>query len=102
MALICFETYDSPQAKRKAQKGAKRGIPTGKANDFLLVDDDDRSTQGQGAIAAVFHQEPGSDCHGLAYTTIGWEYKRDNCRRVGRNHLPESWKKAFDEYLSRG
>ena len=100
MSLICYETYDFPRAKRAAQKGAKRGKPTGKANDYQLVDTTDRTTRGHGAIAPVYHQEPGEDCHGLAYTSVGWEYLATRCRRIGRCHLPTNWAKAFRRYLT--
>jgi len=71
MSLICYETYETPQTKRKAQQGATRSKATGQAQDYVLVDTEDKTHDGLGAIAPVYHQEIGSDCLGLAYAGVG-------------------------------
>lgn len=97
--LICYETYRTPQAKRKAQRGAFRGKTTGQAQDYILVDTKDRTHNGYGAIAPIYEQEVGSDCLGLAYCSIGWEFLRTRCRKIGRASMPKQWRDSFNRYL---
>lgn len=97
--LICYETYDSARAKRRAQKGAKRGVVTGLADDYMLVDRDDYTSVGFGAIAPIYVQAVGSDCAGLSYCGVGHGFLRARCRRIGRKSMPAPWRESFRRYL---
>lgn len=97
--MICYEEYGSPKEKQAAKKGAKRGHPTGKAKGYLLADLDDISPDGTiGAVSSIFDLWAGYGVIGLAYISVSRDYLRKNCRRVGRNYIPEDWNAAFDNF----
>jgi hypothetical protein len=97
-----YEDYASPAEKRNAQKGAKRGQPSGKARGYIFVFDEN-GVNGSGcydAVASVFDVEPGCDDPkgNLASTGVSIDYLRTRCRKVGGCHLPPKWKERWNYY----
>lgn len=103
----CYEEYESTKEKRQATKnGCKRSKPTGKARGYLLTDGNGSTSSAQGSmfgvVSSVFDVAPGGPPVSLCFCTASLNYIRDNCRLVGRCHLPPEWKKAFDRYEEKG
>lgn len=102
-----YEEYKNPKEKRQAQKGAKRGKPTGKARGYAFIFDENGSFISSGTpcyegLAPLMETEQGAslkECP-LACTNIAHEYLRENCRRVGIKHLPADWKSKAIECKS--
>ena len=91
-----YEDYDTPKAKRKAQKGAKRGKRTNQANGYISVAWCNGLTPGKSpcvdALVSVSHQDPGAGpTTGIASSGVSLDYLRDNCRRIARNEVPNEW-----------
>ena len=62
--VYIYEEYNSPKAKRTAQKGATRGQPTGKGRGFIFVFDRWATYYSAGVrcvegVASVFRLDPG-------------------------------------------
>lgn len=102
-----YEEYKTPQDKRRAQVGAKRGQPTGKARGYILVWDDD-GFWGAGheycynALGSICELEEGEAPRMIGHVTPSHGYLGEKCRRVGREHMPREWRIAFaSEVLSR-
>ncbi len=100
--MIVFEEYASAAEKRKAQKGAKRSMPTGLARGYLFLFREN-GYNGQGmmdCVGTVYDSAPGADVNetGLASSTCSIEYLRTNCRRVGGKHLTGGWLAAWKRW----
>lgn len=95
-----YEEYASAAEKRDAQRGAKRGKPTGKSNGYLfVVNENGRNSEGDlDAIVSVTEYEAGNtDPRGmLGSSGVGVIYLRTNCRRIGAKYLPPKWKRRYD------
>lgn len=91
--LNVYEQYESAKEKREAQKGAKRGKPTGKARGYIFVfDENGMNSRGfYDASATLFDIEPGG-------TGVSLDYLRANCRKVGGIYLKGGWKKAWERW----
>jgi len=101
-----YEEYDSPSEKRKAQRGAKRGVATGKAVGYVLVFNED-GIQRHGATAVyeglgelMSNEGPGSEPNTITSVTPSLDYLRVRCRVVGWDTIPEVWKRAFGVKLN--
>lgn len=95
-----YEEYDTPAEKRRAQRGARRGKPTGKARAYVLVFPEHGTYFSGGhscmeALATVFDTEPGAKAGPVATTGYCLERLRHNCRRIARRHLPPDWARVF-------
>jgi len=99
-----YEEYESKAEKRKAQRDSaplKRCHPTGEARAFLLVFDEDGiecyhgSDPCYSAFGTMLFTEPGDGPHGLSGCTPSRAFLSENCRRVGFEHIPAEWQKAF-------
>ena len=85
-----YEEYNTPSEKKRAQRGAKRMKPTGKARGYCIVTELYRGSMF--AMSPIVVTEPGSlDTWNMASCEVGWEWLRKNCRRVGRKYLPKEW-----------
>lgn len=99
--MTVYEEYKSPAEKRAAQKGAKRGKPTGMSRGFIFVMDKRSNCSGNLDIIASFHDmEPGcKDPDGsLGCVSASHEYVRTHCRRVGGCHLPQLWREKWNYF----
>lgn len=101
-----YEEYDSPREKRQAQRGAKRGIATGRARGYLFVFNEDgihHTTRCQAlydSIGELFSgSKPGEEPHSMTHSEVSITYLRFNCRFIGFDSIPQSWKQAFAEKL---
>ena len=97
-----YEDYATSTEKKSAQRGAQRGKPTGVARGYLFVFvGNGRTYQGVWeGMGPVYLLEPGSDeVHTMASTGISSQYLRENCRRVGRKHLPKVWADFLAEVI---
>jgi len=99
-----YEEYDTPQEKRKAQKGAKRGKATGKARGYLLVFNEDgysgtcEATYGAlGELMAGV--EPGDEPRVITSCNPHVDFLRTHCRFIGWDTVPEVWKRAIARKL---
>ena len=97
-----YEQYESAKEKREAQKGAKRGKPTGKARGYIFVfDENGMNSRGfYDASATLFDIEPGGafPSTGMGGTGVSLDYLRANCRKVGGIYLKGGWKKAWERW----
>lgn len=98
--MIVYEEYASPAEKRQAQKGAKRGKPTGKARGYFFAFNENGRERdgGWGGMGCVYEGQPGSTDTRMAGTAASPDYLAKNCRRVGGHHLPKPWRALWDEY----
>jgi hypothetical protein len=94
--IYVYEEYKDTKEKRQAQKGASRGVPTGKARGYAFV----FACNGMygnmmwEGMAPVFYLLPGStDTSSMASTGMSWGYLRSQCRRIGKKYLTGNWKK---------
>jgi hypothetical protein len=98
-----YEEYASARDKRVAQRGARRGVATGKAKGYVLVFDENGHGLSRGeavwwdALGELFTPEHDSDNPPRCITdcTPAWNYLREKCRRVGFESIPVAWKRAF-------
>ena len=105
-----YEEYQDPQEKRKAQRGAKRGIATGKARGYVLVFNEDgieyayggeRSIAVYNGLGELFAGgEPGDLPRAMVHCTPSIDFLRNHCRSVGFETIPQEWKVAFASYLN--
>lgn len=93
-----YESYATPEAKRKAQKGAKRGKRTNVANDYLSVAWCNGVTMTNpknpcvDALVSVGFQSPGDGpTTGIASSGVSLDFLRTNCRRIAKNEVPKAW-----------
>jgi hypothetical protein len=97
-----YEEYDSPQEKRKAQKGASRGQSTGLARGYLLVFEEDGWAGQAGvynALGSLLKLSPGDNPVMIGHVTPHVHFLSERCRRVGFDAMPKSWQKAFVKEL---
>lgn len=95
--MLVYEEYKNPAQKRAAQKGAKRGKPTGKAPAFIFVyHENGVGPRGMVEATVAIYDPPTPD--NLAGTSVSRDYLRTQCRRVGAKHLPPAWRKRYDYY----
>lgn len=86
-SIRAYEEYRDRAEKRKAQQGARRGMPTGRARGYVFV-----FGQTGDAVGSVIELSPGSTNTGmLASTGVSLDYLRGHCRRVAKRHLPPEW-----------
>ena len=98
-----YEEYASAKEKREAQKGATRAKPTGKARGYVFTFPEnghcpDGSIEGLAPLLTNIEQGVEVKHCSMASSSVSYEYLRERCRRVGRNHLPNDWKKLAKEY----
>lgn len=97
-----YEEYDSPQEKRKAQKGASRGQATGLARGYLLVFEEDGWAGQSGvynAFGSLLKLAPGDNPVIIGHVTPHVDFLRGHCRRIGFDAMPKSWQKVFVKEL---
>lgn len=100
-----YEEYRDNAEKRRAQRGAKRAVPTGQARGYVfLFDENSRGSHGHmEGLATVIELDQGAEPSyprgALNLSSISDEYLRDNCRRVGRCHLTGSWKALAEDLM---
>ena len=100
-----YEEYRDNAEKRRAQRGARRAIPTGQARGYVfLFDENGRGSHGNmEGLATVIELDQGAEPHtpraALNLCGISDDYLRTNCRRVGRCHLTGSWKVLADDLM---
>ncbi len=94
-----YEEYDTPAEKRKAQRGAKRDTPTGKATGYIFVfDENGISPNGNyDAQGHLSDSTPGANPGPMCGTNVGREYLRTRCRRVAGKRLPKAWRAVWDD-----
>lgn len=95
--MIVYEEYDTPAEKRKAQVGAKRGYPTGKARGYFFIFNENgrNNTGGYDGYGNLFDGKPGTTDTRMASTSASMDYLRHNCRRVGGRHLKGAWRELW-------
>jgi len=98
-----YEEYATPALKRKAQRGAKLGVATGKAKGYLFVfDEDGRRMSGNvcvyDALGEILEVDDGLP-QAISSVTPSLDYLRLRCRKIGFNTLPDVWKQAFGQKL---
>ena len=99
-----YEEYDSPEAKRKASRGAVRGTPTGTAKGYLLVFDEDGMYWEGGqpcffGLAELLSEADPDNPRMVTGMSIPVDHLERNCRRIGFDSLPAKWKRAFASKL---
>jgi len=98
-----YEEYESNAEKRKAQRGAKRGVATGKARGYLFIfEEDGKHWSGHtmvysGAFGELLDvgQGPGAGPESITSVNPSDDHLRNKCRRVGFETIPDAWKRAF-------
>ena len=97
--ITVFEEYASDKEKRAAQKGAKRGKPTGKARGYFFAFTCNGWVNGSiDGVGSVFDVQPGGPPQAMGSCSSSRAHLRERCRRVGARHLPPEWKKEYDHY----
>jgi len=103
-----YEEYETPAEKKQAQRGAKRGKPTGKARGYFFAFTENGIYWSGGramqeGVGSVFYCEPGDgpDEAGRATTSASCDWLRENCRYVGAKHLPAAWRKVYAWYAAK-
>jgi len=85
-----YEDYQDAAEKHRAQRGARRGRPTGKARGYVFILFDEGGHLS--GTAPIFLLDPGSDAvHTMTTTGVSQDYLRPNGRRVGKKYLPKVW-----------
>lgn len=96
-----YEEYANAAEKRQAQRGAKRGRPTGKARGYCIVFDENGmfgSPPQYDSVSGVYHTEPGEINTAVASCGVGLNWLRTCARRVGAAYLPKAWKAVYQQY----
>ena len=101
-----YEEYASKADKRRAQRGAKRGVATGEAMGYLLVFNEDGLTRAYSPPYCPTYNAFGEllgDADGVprstAHVTPSLDYLSEQCRLIGFDTLPVEWKQAFAKKL---
>ena len=91
--LRFYEEYSTPADKHKAQRGAKRGKITGKAESYMCIFD----SQHNECISSCFFD----DIDGISLNVNGCsaDYLYGNCRRIAKNSVPLAWLENANRYF---
>jgi len=99
-----YEEYETPAEKKRAQAGARRRRPTGKARGYCIIfPENGRSGRGfWDGTGACYFGDPG--CRPsqapMAGGNISPEYLASDCRRVAVKYLDRDWRKVWDRYAA--
>lgn len=102
--MRAYEEYETPEDKRRASRNATRGKPTGLAVGYCLVFDEHGLTGqagtcgydgiGENGAWGIDSQRPVQP-RMIGHVAYGRAYLADNCRRIGRDAIPYSWRRAL-------
>ena len=99
-----YEEYETPVEKKRAQRGAKRGHPTGKARGYCIIfPENGRCGRGfWDGVGATFFGDPGCRPHQapMSGSGIAPEYLARDCRRVAVKYLNRDWRAVWDFYAA--
>lgn len=99
--LKCYEEYDSPTARRKAQRGASRGKTTGKAKGYLVVFYGDRQDGKWDGLGEVMQHAPPENPQLVSHVDGHADFLRTHCRSIAWRELPEKWRHCFLNELTK-
>jgi hypothetical protein len=92
-----YEEYATAKDKHKAQRGATRAQPTGKAKSFVFVyPSTDGKMWGVGCLSLYENLPEVVDpntVYSMADSEIAWQFLHQQCRRIGKKYLPPAWAK---------
>ena len=96
--LRFYEEYFNIQDKRKAQKGAKRGKLTGKADGYICVIPYLEANLGRyNCISSVCYND--LEGNTLNFGEVSFDYLWKNCRRIAKSEVPLEWLKNANIYF---
>ncbi len=98
--MLVYEEYATAADKKKAQRGAKRGRPTGKATGYFFAFNENgrNNLGGFDGVGSVIDTkgEPVGDSVALASVGPSLGYLLLKCRRIGAAHLSPVWKREYN------